>query len=1035
VDKSSLFLTVGDFFASKFNFILASDMGKVFYQNLFVGQQLVYAVIFGAIIFTIGWILMFLNRHIVAFFTKSDKVFPLALPIQNISHSLITTPIWVGPAQCVTSLFGIVQLDNKGKCLLISTIACALLPNLFQTSAGIFAQTGALREVDYLIIIIPITSALGFWKVITYLNESTIKYKKAIISTVWITVLVSAIVIPTLSTTYYLPKIAGEDYIIDGMTWLGHIGDYHDKVAGYGYRTVPIYTNMTDSSYGLQAGRETSTFIRLLKGIYFSPDQSNVYNFLSEFGARYILYSDKTLSNFGGTKQNATIDNNSALDKIYSSNDFGIYEISISPQLEVPKRFLAENTTIMSVGTSLEIDSPTYKIVLDENSPSIERIGTPDQNMLGEGFSTDTIRTTENIQKVQVLNQFIITDLNFTHTIEGNQLTYRTVLSNASEGEDASLVVKYQFYPDSIRREYIISNDWQGSPIAPQKNIAMSSFFFTPMSDFTIDTDQGTISRHIYESQDAVIMNDNIHDLYIHNNDNGIYIRYESNAPFPMSLTYQGSTSYNMSSLSVFQSMSIKPGASLDITQFFAVGDKFSTEKAIHNHDGIVMSNYPDGITPIIFVGYRTPMTDQLDSDYIQNGYSLLKNYNIPYTEAVNPLQTSINVYAVSDNTSDNSGSTTLENRSVQISPVNLQNITGYDAKIIGVQSTGINTFDDIGTQKNNIEALISYANSQGSPLTGFMPANFNYDLDTVKVLVDKKMPFILAIPINPPNKGMFATGFRKPEIAYYNGEPTDMVIVPVSYPLSSSLIYSTDPAEIFSNWENVIDLSVYNDEMAVFLIRSDDIGNPAFSDQFADLIMYARNAGLIFTTTDKIADHFRKLQNIDYTGTINNDAATIQVTNLNNEIVRNVTFKVVMPVLKTGDYEVMNATITKKSIKGPWVWLYVTRDLGSMQSAQIMISPAEKREDMFIDLARQPIEGPISFSVKDKNGESIDNVDVNIDMKHYTADKNGVIQISLTRGFHTMTIQSPGYNTISEVIDVKGRIYLIKNILGTFTS
>jgi uncharacterized membrane protein len=85
----------------------------------------------------------------------------------------------------------------------------------------------------------------------------------------------------------------------------------------------------------------------------------------------------------------------------------------------------------------------------------------------------------------------------------------------------------------------------------------------------------------------------------------------------------------------------------------------------------------------------------------------------------------------------------------------------------------------------------------------------------------------------------------------------------------------------------------------------------------------------------------------------------------------------------------------------------------------------------MIVDLPGQPIEGSLILSVKDKDGVPIPNADVNIDIKHYTADKNGEVEVTLTRGTHEVTIQSPGYNSIKKVITVRGRIYLMRNILG----
>lgn len=1030
VAKSSFFVTIGDFFASKFNFILASDMGKVFYEQLFVGQQLVYAIIFGAIIFTIGWILLYVHKYIITFFSKSENAFPVTLPLQSLSHSVVSTPIWAGPVQCFFSLFGIFQLDSKGKCLLVSTLACTLLPNVFQTSSGIFTDTGALREVDYLIIIIPITAALGFWKLLTYFKESTHKHKNKLIAVLWIITLLSVILIPTLATSYYLPKIAGEDYIIDGMKWLGQTGNENSKVAGYGYRTVPIYTNMTDASYALQSGSETRRFVRLLNGIYFSGGKENADNLLTEYGARYILISDKILSNFGNSRQNVTTDKNYALDKIYSSDDYGIYEIGISPQMAVPKTFLAENTTIMSVGSTLEIESPSYKIVLDEKSPAIERIGTPKRNLLGEGFSTDTLTISEIVQKNMLINQYTISDLNFTYTIDGNQLLYSSILKstdNSSEVRIGSMEVRYIFYPDSVKREYFIRNDWQGSVGSSQKHITLSTLFFTPLSDFVIDTDKGQKTRHIYESQDNVVMDDLFYDLYIHDNDVGTYIKFGSTSPSPSALGYKGSTMYNMSSIFFSQSETVNPGASLHITQYFAVGDENTAKGNIRNHDGISLSNYPNGITPVIFVGYRTPVSDQFNGDYGTNGYSLLNEYEIPYTEAINPLDIRMNTAALLENNSTSEKG----NVTVELSPVNLKDIAAENIKIIGVQNTGINSFDDIETQRKNIETLFEYAQSEDTPMIGFMPTNLNYDLDTVKILVDNEIPLALAIPVNSPYEGMTQSGYRSPELAYYNGEPTDLVLFPVSYPLSTSLLYNPDTEGVFSSWENIMTQTVTNDEMALFIIRSDEIGNPLFADQFANLTDSAQETGLTFTTPDEIADHFRTLQLVEHEGTIKNDEAVISVTNRNNNVARAITFKVVMPALKKGGYKADNATITRNLIRGPWNWVYVTCDLNPQQSAYITISPANKKEDLFTDLSQRPIEGSQRISVKDKDGIPINNAIINVGLKQYITDKNGNAHILLTRGEHEITIQSPGFNTLHQVVDVKGRIYVIKNIFG----
>ena len=64
----------------------------------------------------------------------------------------------------------------------------------------------------------------------------------------WIVVCLVMIITPTLATTYYIPTISGEDYMIDGMKWLGENGDHTEYVVGYQLRPLEIYTNMTWNS-------------------------------------------------------------------------------------------------------------------------------------------------------------------------------------------------------------------------------------------------------------------------------------------------------------------------------------------------------------------------------------------------------------------------------------------------------------------------------------------------------------------------------------------------------------------------------------------------------------------------------------------------------------------------------------------------------------------------------------------------------------------------------------------------------------------
>ena len=72
VEKSTLFLTPGNFLADKFNFVLVQDLAKIFYQNFFVGQQLVYAILFAAALYGIARILIYIHEYISNFIVTRE---------------------------------------------------------------------------------------------------------------------------------------------------------------------------------------------------------------------------------------------------------------------------------------------------------------------------------------------------------------------------------------------------------------------------------------------------------------------------------------------------------------------------------------------------------------------------------------------------------------------------------------------------------------------------------------------------------------------------------------------------------------------------------------------------------------------------------------------------------------------------------------------------------------------------------------------------------------------------------------------------
>ncbi len=886
-----------------------------------------------------------------------------------------------------------------------------------------------LREISYLAIIVPITAVLGLWAVISYLDTINYSLKKLITFVVWVIVLLAVIITPTIATTYYLPKLSGENYVIDGMKWLGETGNLQEKVVGYGYRTVPIYTNMSDASYGLQNGYETRTFMNLLKGIYFSSGKTNVYDFRQYFGVGYILSSDKLAANLGSSSDKLVIDNNQDLDKIYSSKDFGVYGLIASSKQQNEEKIMAEGISLKEIGSSLQIETDVYKVVLNRDYPVLEQIGTPNSNYLGDGFIQNSVQISgigqddfgdpsgsfdESSTWVNsTIDQFILNNVRVTHEIINNQIVYRTVLKDQQNGgNEASLLVRYSFYPTTIKREFLISNDWVNSPFSSYMNVRFRTNLFVPLNDFIIINDQTQVKRHIYPSQDNVGINEIIQDLYVYDGDRGIYFKNEPTTVYPISLSYKGSTLYNMSGMSFVQSGALKPGATLHITQFLSPGDEVTARNNILTQERISLLNFPDGITPIILSGYRTPLSEKGTASAIVQGYDILHNEGVPYSEIVVPEQVT-------------------ETPILTFHSIDMRTITNNSIKIIGSGSTRSNIFDDFTTQEQSISSLIESASNENVTLIGYMPDGLDYNLDTLIIISDKKIPFILSNPVGAQFSGSIGQVNRNPQIALYQSGVSNITLLPVSYPLSTSLSSRRDNSGTISSWKSTIDQAATEDGMVLFIFRSADIGNPDYSEDFKALIAQAKNQSMTFTTPDIIVNHFKKIQNVQYSGSITGDTATLDLTNNNDQIIQGVTFRLVLPALKNGIYKTSEGTIVKTKTDKDFVTVYVSIDIPAHDTKEIIVEPENPREKIVVTLPPQLIEGPITISVRDSEGNTLPSADVIIDSKYYHSDTKGDVIIDFARGNHTIQIQSPGYETYSAGLNVKGRIHWIEQFIG----
>jgi len=99
---------------------------------------------------------------------------------------------------------------------------------------------------------------------------------------------------------------------------------------------------------------------------------------------KYILSNNKIQNNLRVTQTDLKIDTNQGLDKIYSTNDFGIYEVATSALISIPKYSIGEDTTITKLGSEFEVKSNYYSAALDENTPILNRFGNRTKKFLGQ---------------------------------------------------------------------------------------------------------------------------------------------------------------------------------------------------------------------------------------------------------------------------------------------------------------------------------------------------------------------------------------------------------------------------------------------------------------------------------------------------------------------------------------------------------------------------------------------------------------------------------------------------------------------------
>ena len=927
IDKGRILISVGDFISSDLHVPFSGELAQTFYEQIFVNLNPLYVASGCLSIYAICRLLMFLRSKIKISVQKikeklPDKFFsvPIVGSIRHVSHSVLYAPLWLGPVHVVLAAIGAFKTNKNGLCMLFSVMIVTLLPGYIGGGEG----TGALREIWYFFLIIPILAALGFYHAKTKVETHTkTKLQKFFVAILLLGVFSSIVVLPVVGNLYYHPLISGANYERTGLGWLSNVGTPEEGCAGWGYRhMISVYGNKIPPSVtSVSSGSEMRRFIDDQRSMCFHiSSEEHAMDLYASFGVNYQIVSERVLRNLGGTPEQLRIDYNKKLDKIYSSPKyFSIYRYippiihraNITPQLN-----FADNAIIEDAGDSYLVDTGEYKVRLGKATPRILYIGNKTINFLGEGGIYNYIIITCSGPHSEQVNGYVLQELSYSSvTVGDNQMIYKTVLKNENRTEDwATLTVEYTFFDKALKKEIIVANDLVKDS---NMNARVTTMLLTPMNHFIFQNeDNPAKKRTIYPCEDAVPLNKiKFNKIFINDNSTrGIYIVYDKTSPYPNSITYSGLTQYiyKYYSIDLSAEKTVTPSEAMHLTQWISVGDEQTAKSNVEQYSSLSLYPYPDGEIPVILTSRISSLNTTSEEDFnaTLNAYEKFREVSAAnYTEAVNMRDIEINVSRMSQ-------------------------LLEHGVYIIGcAELEGRN----ITVQEEKIEKMKENAQRYGIEIKGFLPKDLQYDLDTIKVLADQNLSFIVAKRIMPSFDIYFQEGFRCPQMAYYRGEATNLVLLPVSEPTIGGPTYFYD--DYPTAWKAVIDSVVRNEDLCVFLWDSDKAGKPENINDTMHVIKYAKEKGMTFTTPYEIANHFLLLQNVSAVISRSDDGSskiTISVSNNNEKAVHGVTFRVKLP--GTADYAVNNGQIVRKTFSGTKCIYYVSTDLAPKETKDIVL-------------------------------------------------------------------------------------------------
>jgi len=887
--KGRILVSVGGSLSSSLHIPFGKEVSKIFYEQIFVGLNPLYVLLSLFSVYSICKLLIFMHNMLGDNIKKLGRRFsfryfsvPIIGSIRHVPHTSLFWPFWWGPIHLLLAIIGAFKTNREGICLLLSTAAITILPGQ--------GAVAALRSISYLFIIIPVLSSIGFYYVKDKVEHHLLRSSRKIFVFIALLIFFSYIVIlPVIGNLYYHPLISGTKCERTGLGWLKSIGSSEERCAGYGYRhMIYVYGDKIPPSVTtVSAGSEQSRFIWDQYSACFDINgEKYARDLYATFGVEYLIVSKRTLRNFGERPERLMIDYNKMYDKVYSSAEyFSIYKYIIPPVHRTninPHLNFADVGIIKDAGDCYLVDTGEYKVRIGKTDPGMRYIGNKTTNFLGdEGLYYDFLIIAWSRGSHQgAAGGWAFHETEFPVVILGeNQIIYEAVLRNKEENW-ASLTVKYTFFKKAFKREIIISNDWVNDSTMDINELTMT--FFSPMRYFELGLGDETVKkRTMYPCQDIVPINKIRFDsLFIHNeNGQGIYVKFDNTCPYPNKVSYHGYTDYPYYVLTLHMKYEIEPAESMHVTQWISIGTKEEAKRNIERYTSVSLYPYPNGEIPLVLI------SDGNLLEAISNG-------------VINSSNTSIEML-----------------KDVKFTKVIRDlNESKIDSSVIVKEKLRGNK------SVERIKEIKEIASEHGIEI-GIMPDGYN--LEAVRTLAEENFSFMISESIPPPFERYFQEGLRRPQMAHYHGEDTNLVLLPISLPTVGGFTY------FYGNnyekaWEAVIDSVIENEDLCLFMWNSDKAGRPEYATQMLNTIEYAKEKGMTFATPHEIAKHLLLLKNVFANVLIEDKKIVIYVQNQNDEAVKGITFKMKLK----DNYIVKNGKIVRISDGTDRKIYYISVDL-----------------------------------------------------------------------------------------------------------